>query len=170
MRVLGLAFLILCALTGQAQARRESSFSYGFTRVWNTAVRLVRIDFGSAITEKDKDSGYFLFEFTDGAKQHAGSLELIRLQDGGVESVRVIVQIAALPAYVEQNLLDRLTRKLSAEYGPPMNTKSSATKVEGGKPEAGEGASAQPPGKPQSGQEASGKAGSGSEPPRRPTR
>ena len=140
MRLLGLALFFLLALSGQAQARREQTYAYAFNRVWNTAVRLLRIDFTSAITEKDKDSGYFLFDFTDGSKQFPGSIEVIRLQESGPESVRVVVQIPALPSYVEQNLLDRLARKLSAEYGTPIGTKPPPKPEGTGKSEPGEGA------------------------------
>ena len=76
---------------------------------------MLRVDFESPITEKDKDSGYFLFEFTDAGKQHPGSVEVIRVLENGVESVRVVVQVPALPIYVEHMLLDQLTRKLGLD-------------------------------------------------------
>lgn len=139
MRVLGLALVLSLGMVGQAHARREQTYSYSFTRVWNTAVRLLRIDFGSPITEKDKESGYFLFDYNDGPnKQHPGSVEVIRLQEGNADSsVRVVVQIPELPGYVEQNLLDKLGRKLSAEYGAPIGAKPApAAKGEGAKPDA----------------------------------
>jgi hypothetical protein len=130
MRMLGLALVLPLLGVGHAEARREQTYPFTFTRAWTTAVRLLRIDFASPITEKDKDSGYFLFDFTDGAKQYPGSLELIRILDGGAESVRVVVQIPALPGYVEQNLLDRLGRKLGQEYGTPLGNKSAPSKTE----------------------------------------
>jgi hypothetical protein len=123
MSLLGLALAVPLLWAGPAQARREETYSYTFTRVWTTAVRLLRIDFGSPITEKDKESGYFLFEFADGSKQHPGSIEVVRVQESGADSVRVVVQIPALPSYVEQNLLDRLGRKLGQEYGTPIGAK-----------------------------------------------
>jgi hypothetical protein len=123
MQMLGLAFVLPLLWAGRAEARREQAYPYSFERVWTTAVRLLRIDFSSPITEKDKDSGYFLFDFTDGKAQHPGSLELIRIAGGGTESVRVVLQIPALPSYVEQTLLERLSRKLGQEYGTPIGTK-----------------------------------------------
>lgn len=152
MRLLGLALVFSLGSSlnaGHALARREQTYAYAFTRVWTTAVRLLRIDFASPITEKDVESGYFLFDFVDGNKQHPGSIELIRLQESGGESVRVVLQIPALPSYVEQNLLERLGRKLSAEYGSPVGAKP-ATKPEqapeNAQPSAG--SAAPPPARP----------------------
>jgi hypothetical protein len=85
---------------------------------------MLRVEFESPITEKDKDSGYFLFKFTDGQKQHPGSFEVIRTLENGVEGVRVVVQVPALASYVERMLLDHLTRKLSQEYGEPPAAKA----------------------------------------------
>jgi hypothetical protein len=129
-RMLGLALVLPLLAAGSAKARREQIYPYTFTRAWTTAVRLLRIDFASPITEKDKDSGYFLFDFSDGNKQYPGSLELIRVQEGSVENVRVVVQIPALPGYVEQNLLDRLGRKLGQEYGSPVGSQPAPAKSE----------------------------------------
>jgi hypothetical protein len=144
MQMLGLALVLPLLWVGRAEARREQAYSYTFERVWTTAVRLLRIDFSSPITEKDKESGYFLFDFTDGKAQHPGSMEVIRITEAGVESVRVVLQIPALPSYVEQTLLERLSRKLGQEYGVPIGTKpppppknEPAAKDTKGKPEPG---------------------------------
>ena len=120
MRPLALALLFVLLAAGGAQAKREQSFQYPYSRVWGSALRMLRVDFESPITEKDQDSGYFLFDFPDGGKQHPGSVELVRSTENGVETVRVAIQVAALPTYVEQMLLDRLTRKLNEEFGAPI--------------------------------------------------
>jgi hypothetical protein len=140
MRTLGLALAFAFLLCGHAEARREQSYPYPFSRVWTAAVRMLRVEFESPITEKDKDSGYFLFNFTDAGKQHPGSVEVIRVLENGVESVRVVVQVPAMPTYVERMLLDHLTRKLGLEYGLPPATKAPASD----KP-AGDGNAQQPP-------------------------
>jgi len=119
MRRLGLALVVLLLWAGGAQAKRDQSFRYPYSRVWGSAMRMMRVDFESPITEKDQESGYFLFDFPDGGKSYPGSVELVRSTEGGVETVRVAIQVAALPTYVEQMLLDRLTRKLSQEFGDP---------------------------------------------------
>jgi hypothetical protein len=102
-----------------AAARREATFSYPLSRVWTAAVRLVRVDLECPINEKDRDDGYFFFDYTDRGKTYPGSVELVTLQDSGGDHVRVIVQVPAMPAYVEAMILDKLGRKLEQEFGPP---------------------------------------------------
>lgn len=115
--------LAVCLSVSTAHARREATFNYPYSRVWTTAVRLMRVDYESQITEKDKDDGYFLFEFPDRGKSYAGSMELIVSRKDDVESVRVVLTIQALPSYVESMLMDRLARKLVQEFGPPPERK-----------------------------------------------
>lgn len=115
--------LVVSLSASTAHARREATFNYPYSRVWTTAVRLLRVDFESQITEKDKDDGYFLFEFPDRGKSYAGSVELIASRKDDVESVRVVLTIQALPTYVESMLMDRLARKLVQEFGPPPERK-----------------------------------------------
>jgi hypothetical protein len=83
----------------------------------------MRVDYESQITEKDKDDGYFLFEFPDRGKSYAGSMELIASHKDEVESVRVVITIQALPTYVESMLMERLAKKLTQEFGPPPERK-----------------------------------------------
>lgn len=115
--------LAVCLSAKTAHARREATFNYPYSRVWTTAIRLLRVDFESQITEKDKDDGYFLFEFPDRGKSYAGSVELIATRKDDVESVRVVLTIQALPTYVESMLMDRLARKLVQEFGAPPEKK-----------------------------------------------
>lgn len=106
-----------------AHARREATFNYPYSRVWTTAIRLMRVDFESQITEKDKDDGYFLFEFPDRGKSYAGSMELIASHKDDIETVRVVLTIQALPTYVESMLMERLAKKLVQEFGQPPERK-----------------------------------------------
>lgn len=99
-----------------ALARKEQTFTYPYTRVWEAAVRLVRVDFASPISERNRDDGYFLFEFTHDEDRYPGSVEVVRVGETGV---RVVIQIPGLPSYVERMLLDRLEKKLVADYGEP---------------------------------------------------
>lgn len=122
MRTLGLALVVVLLWAGGAQARREQTYAYPFSRVWTAAVRMLRVEFESTITEKDKDSGYFLFNFPDGGKSHPGSVEVIAGE--GREGVRVVMMLPALPSYVEQMLLDHLARKLGQDYGQPQTPKA----------------------------------------------
>ena len=116
---LGLACLLVLLAASSAEARREQIYRYPYTRVWSAVLRMLRVDYESPITEKDAESGYFLFEFPLDGKQNPGSAELVRTLEGGVETVRVVLQVPALPTYVEQMLLDKLKRKLSEEFGDP---------------------------------------------------
>ena len=138
MRSLGLALAVVLVWAGGAQAKREQSYAYPYSRVWTAALRMLRVDFNSPITEKDRESGYFLFDFADGAKSYPGSVEVVRITEEGVETARVAIQLPGLPSYYEQMLLDRLTRKLAQDYGAPVEPKppaeppADAPKKEGG--------------------------------------
>src|SRR4029077_1185953 len=79
-----------------AAARREATFAYPISRVWTAAVRLVRVDLECPINEKDRDDGYFFFEYSDRGKSYPGSVELVSLQDSGGDHVRVIIQVPAM--------------------------------------------------------------------------
>jgi hypothetical protein len=148
---LALALLFVLVAAETAQARREQVFRYPFSRVWGSALRMMRVDYESPITEKDMDSGYFLFTYAHDGKENQGSAELVRTMEGGVESVRVVIQVPALPTYIEQMMLDRLTRKLSQEHGDPVAPVKKKDPEEGAKPEApsgGKGDKPQPPSPP----------------------
>jgi hypothetical protein len=91
---------------------------YTFEQIFGTALRLVRVDLGCKITEKDTDSGYLLFDYTSiesGKRVHHGSIEVVR----GTPTTHVSVQLPTLPQYHEQMILDALARKLVAEHGDP---------------------------------------------------
>lgn len=123
-RFLGLCVLSVLSLHVAAatsvRARREATFGYPYSRVWTSAVRLMRVDFEATITEKDRDDGYFLFEYKERGKSYPGSVQLMPVQQAaGGESVRVVLTIQALPTYVENMMVDRLARKLEQEFGPP---------------------------------------------------
>ena len=94
-------------------------------------MRLVRVDLECPITEKDKDDGYFFFEYSDRGKKYPGSVELVSLQESGGDQVRVIVTVPAMPAYVESMILERLGRKLDQEFGPPKAPAAKPDKPEG---------------------------------------
>jgi hypothetical protein len=104
-------------------AAAESAYesAYGFDRTWNAALRMIRVDMGCKVLEKDDRSGYLMFEYHSaegGKKVSSGSMEFIRPreQDG---AVRIVVQLPQMPRYHEQVLIDTLVRKMRAEYGDP---------------------------------------------------
>ncbi len=115
----GLVLLALSVLPNTAQARKETDHRYHYEQVWSAAVRLVRVDLRYPIEDQDASIGYVLFQYQDRGRSYPGSIELVRTQVEGVEYVRTVVQISAMPSYVEQIILDRLDRKLRAEFGAP---------------------------------------------------
>jgi hypothetical protein len=108
----------------EASAKSAYESAYGFDRTWNAGMRLVRVDLGLKISEKDENAGYLLFDYVSpesGKKPVPGSMEFIRSKETG--AVRVVVQIPQMPGYHEQVLVDALSRKLRNEYGdPPKRT------------------------------------------------
>jgi hypothetical protein len=118
-----------------ADAKSAYESPYGYDRTWNAALRLVRVDNGWKVTEKDDQSGYLLFDYRspESNKTTPGSLELVR--GAGRESpVSVLVQLPQMPHYHEQVLLDTLASKMRREYGDaPVHRK-----VEDPAPDAGD--------------------------------
>lgn len=129
------------AWTEPASAKTAYESAYGFDRTWNAGMRLVRVDLGLKISEKDESAGYLLFDYTSpesGKKPVPGSMEFIRSKDTG--AVRVVVQIPQMPGYHEQVLVDQLARKLRSEYGdPPKRTPPPSPPRDAGAPDGDEG-------------------------------
>jgi len=103
---------------GEACASVAYESPYSFDQIFGTAMRLLRVDLGCVITEKDPANGYLLFEYTSpesGNRVHRGSLEIVR----GKEGTHVAVQLPSLPQYHEQMIMDGLNKKLTAEHGSP---------------------------------------------------
>jgi hypothetical protein len=117
------ALLVAAAIVATAlRADAKSSYDspYGFEKTWNAALRLVRVDNGWKVTEKDEAGGYLLFDYQspESPKPTPGSLELVRGRepDGPVS---VLVQLPQMPHYHEQVLVDALSAKMRREYGDP---------------------------------------------------
>jgi hypothetical protein len=111
---------LIAATAPGANAKSTYESPYGYERTWNAAMRLVRVDNGWKVTEKDETNGYLLFEYAspENAKATAGSLELVRGHDPEA-SVNVLVQLPQMPHYHEQVILDALASKMRREYGDP---------------------------------------------------
>lgn len=91
---------------------------YTMAQTFGTALRLLRVDYGFKVIEKDADNGYVLFEYTSaeaGKRSSSGSIELVDTRQG----VHVTVKLPSMPQYHEQVFLDRLVKKLAAEHGEP---------------------------------------------------
>lgn len=133
--VSGLVVSAAVAMTaGGASAKSTYESPYGYERTWNAALRLVRVDNGWKVTEKDDQNGYLLFDYrppTDN-KAYPGSMELVRGRepDGAVS---VLVQLPAMPQYHEQALLDELAAKMRREYGdPPLHRRPDPPPIDAG--------------------------------------
>jgi hypothetical protein len=125
--------LLALAVSRNAVAKSSLESSYGFDRTWNAATRLVRVDLGFKITERDEASGYLLFEYRSpegGGKASAGSMEFLRRSDN---LTLVLIQLAEMPQYHEQVMSEKLAKKLRAEFGePPRKALPSKTKKDAG--------------------------------------
>jgi hypothetical protein len=113
------ATAVSAGITTLALAKATYESPYGYARTWNAAMRLIRVDNGWKVTEKDEANGYLLFEYRslENAKAAAGSIELVRGQEP--DSVSVVVQLPQMPHYHEQVILDGLASKMRREYGDP---------------------------------------------------
>lgn len=119
--------LLIMGSGGEALAKSQKNFTYKYGTIWSTAVRLIRVDNGYKITEKDKENGYMLFTFRGkGSVKHcAATMEIMSVKGpGGHPQIRVQLRIAHHPSYFEVQLLDALERKLIEEQGsPPPSTR-----------------------------------------------
>jgi hypothetical protein len=116
-----LPLLVLAALLlpSTSQAKKTEDFRHTYEQVWGAAIRLIRVDQGYPIKDRDQSVGYFLFDYEDDGRMYPGSVELVRIADQGGGPIRVVIQIPAMPSYIERMLLDKLEKKLVHEYGEP---------------------------------------------------
>ena len=113
--------LVVAALfiPATGHAKKTEDFRHSYDQVWGAAIRLIRVDQGYPIKDRDQAVGYFLFDYKDDGRLYPGSVELIRIEDQGGGPIRVVMQIPAMPSYIERMLLDKLEKKLISEYGEP---------------------------------------------------
>jgi hypothetical protein len=101
-----------------ANARTAFQSAYTLEQNYSASLRLIRVDMGLKITEKDPDSAYILFEYKNvesGNRVTPGSIEMVPQPS----SVQVIVQLPQMPQYHEEVLANSLKRKLQQDYGDP---------------------------------------------------
>jgi hypothetical protein len=113
----------LLAWSGDVRASASYSSPYTFEQTYSTALRMLRVDLGLKVTEKDVENGYILFEYTSpesGKRTCAGAIELVKSK----QRVQVTVQIPAMPQYHEQMIADALAKKLSTDHGEPPKKKT----------------------------------------------
>lgn len=130
--------LLLTAAAAPVSARRELTVTYAYARVWTAAVRLMRVDFDCAITEKDREDGYFLFDYPDRGKTYPGTMELVASKRDDMDAVLIVLKLPAMPSYVEGMILERLSRKLEQEFGPQKEAKPGPPPGKDGAPPPGD--------------------------------
>jgi hypothetical protein len=120
--VLGAAGAVLASTFGQlgtVDAKASFESPYTLAQTYNAALRLVRVDFGLNVTERDPSAAYILFDYKSsesGRRVAPGAIEM--LEAGRV--VKVVIQLAQMPRYHEQVMSNALAKKLRDEYGDPM--------------------------------------------------
>src|SRR4051812_15455992 len=116
-----LAIALSLTLTSAAsEARSVRDEPYPFATAWNAAIRLIRVDYGCAIVERDMEVGFFTFNYRDGARTVPGSVEIVRTTLDGRDAAGVIVQAPQMPALVGALMLTPLGQKLPPEFGGPV--------------------------------------------------
>jgi hypothetical protein len=136
--VVAIALALSALAPSVASARRSSDYTYRYEQVWSAAVRMVRVDLRLGVDDQDETIGYLLFQYRDTlGRPHPGSIELVRTRDErGTVIVRAVVQIPAMPSYIEQMIVDRLARKLREEFGDPPESRRPPREEEEREPEA----------------------------------
>ena len=121
--------IALTATGAEAKSTYESP--YGYDRTWNAALRLVRVDNGWKVTEKDETNGYLLFEY---ARRRAARRPPARSSSSADATperrVSVLVQLPQMPHYHEQVILDALASKMRREYGDPPSPEAGPARPE----------------------------------------
>jgi hypothetical protein len=109
------AFSGLIALP-DATARASFDSAYTLEQTFNAALRMIRVDRGYKVTEKDPGAAYVLFDYKDtGDRTTPGAIEMV----ASGQSVKVVVQLPQMPKYHEQILADALAKKLRDDFGEP---------------------------------------------------
>lgn len=116
-RALCLALALAYTLPSVALARTVRDVDYAQAQVWNAAVRLVRVDYRFTVDERDDEHGFVLFQHRAYGRDHAASIEVIRIRAPAGERIRIVVQVAGMPAQAEERIMIDLVAKLRADYG-----------------------------------------------------
>lgn len=125
----GLAFALGALAAAPAEAKSEKQLGYSPSAVWGPLVRFVRVDENLKILDRDQEAGYLIFELVQDKKTFRGSIEIIAAtKDHGV---RLILDVADRPSYVEVAMLERLERKLTSELGPAPSPPPAPKKPKG---------------------------------------
>lgn len=106
------------ARPGLAAKRRTK---YRWSQVWQSAMRLIRVDKGWTIQDSNQEAGYLLFHEESTQDYPAqGSIELIAQgdKDSGA-GILVRAKVSNAGTHAAFLLLQALEKKLRADFGPP---------------------------------------------------
>jgi hypothetical protein len=117
-RFRSLPFLVVClclSIATPSAATLRVELPYTRQQVFSCALRYLRVELGSEITEKDAEAAYllFLYQAADARGTSPGAVEMV---ERGA-STTLVVRLPRLPAYHETLLKDGLVRKLQEDYG-----------------------------------------------------
>ena len=119
--MIGAAGAVLASTFGQlgtASAKASFDSPYTLTQTYNAALRLVRVDLGLTVTERDPSAAYIMFDYKSTESGHRTTPGSIEMLESG-RAVKVVVQLGQMPRYHEQVMSDALAKKLRDEYGEP---------------------------------------------------
>ncbi|MCK9523957.1 MAG: hypothetical protein M0R76_13095 [Proteobacteria bacterium] len=120
LRIVSLALLLAAgAFATPSHAAVSRNLTYGESLIWRCAVRLIRVDLGYQLIERDMESGYLLFEYKESDRLMTGAIEVLSVETEGRRYVRVQVKLNHQPSYVESVLINKLEKKLKNDFGPP---------------------------------------------------
>lgn len=114
--------LLVLASSASAQGKAIAVSPYTLEQTFGTTLRLLRVDLGYEVTERDPQAAYLLFRYQadeSTKRQVEGAVELVVLGD----AVRVVVKIPSLPEAHERIFRDKLMRKLREDFGEPPKRK-----------------------------------------------
>ena len=128
-----MATSLVCWTWDVASAKVSYPCPYSLSQTYSAALRLLRVDNGYTVTERDPEAAYIMFDYSSpesGTRVTPGAIEMVPRGD----AVMVVVKLPQMPRYHEDVLLNALKRKLESEYGEP--TKPSKPKPDE-RPDAG---------------------------------
>lgn len=120
--ITGIVFLSLCA---PLHAKTRKMMNWDYSTLYNTTVRLIRVDMNWEIEDKDRDAGFIIFKYVGKSKKILrATVEFIKDETGEnsdaegkspITSVIVQVSIPGVSSVEERMLIDDLNKKLHEE-------------------------------------------------------
>jgi hypothetical protein len=110
---------LACVLVSlRASGATDADSPYTLAQTYGAALRLLRVDLGFQVVERDPEAAYLLFRYPvpgEPKREVEGSIEFVSLSG----RVRVWVKIPRMAELHERVLRDGLMKKLVEEYGAP---------------------------------------------------